>query len=45
MLDEPIWYWLIFIGAVILIGCFPLALRWERKQDDRDRETWEGMWR
>ena len=45
MLTEPFWYWLLALAAAVLF-CAPWALfKWEQRQDERDRETWDSLWR
>jgi hypothetical protein len=38
------WYWALFAGVVLLIGAFPIAHRWEQRQDERDHKLWDRIW-
>jgi len=40
MLDEPLWYWLIFLAALIFVVGMPIAYWWEDRQERRDKEEW-----
>jgi hypothetical protein len=44
-MTEPWWYWLAAATVVVLFFGIPLLDRWERRQDDRDRRTWERLHR
>jgi hypothetical protein len=39
------WYWLAFAFLAVLVIGMPLVDRWERRQDARDKKTWERLHR
>lgn len=38
-----VWYWPVFLLAVIVWIAVPLVARWEARQDRRDRELWAEL--
>lgn len=38
-------YWLVFAVAALCFAAPWLASRYERRQDERDRQAWEQWWR